>query len=172
MTTQNWQQVLPPQAVTTQHGELTTTSLKIAEAFGKRHDDVLRRIRSINCSPEFNARNFAGVEYLDSKGERRPMYELTRNGFFFMVMGFTGKKAERIREAYINAFDDMERQLQQRAVSQQNLVCLASHATEIDRIWRAQLQPALISLQSPARHELHERILTAAYIGRQVLANR
>jgi len=45
-----------------------TTSLEVARHFGKRHDDVLKRVRSLNCSSEFNDRNFAGVEYVDPKG--------------------------------------------------------------------------------------------------------
>lgn len=93
--------------------QIITTSLKVAEFFGKRHDDVLRRVRSLDCSPEFNARNFAPVEYVDKKGECRPAYEMTKDGFMFLVMGFTGKKAARIKEAYINAFNWMAEQLQQ-----------------------------------------------------------
>lgn len=87
--------------------EVVTNSLKVAEAFGKRHDDVLRKTRSLDCSEEFNARNFAGVDYIDGKGEVRPMYEMTKNGFIFLVMGFTGAKAAAIKEAYIHVFDEM-----------------------------------------------------------------
>ena len=95
------------------NNETTTTSLKIAEFFGKRHDDVLKKIKSLDCSPEFNHRNFAGVEYLDAKGESRPMYNITKDGFVFLTMGFTGSKASKFKEAYINKFNQMEKTLKE-----------------------------------------------------------
>ncbi|HDS1203082.1 TPA: Rha family transcriptional regulator [Shewanella algae] len=97
--------------VCAQDGALITTSINVAEAFGKRHDDVLRKIKVLDCSDNFNARNFTGVEYLDAKGEKRPMWQMTKDGFMFLVMGFTGKKAAAIKEAYINAFNWMAEQL-------------------------------------------------------------
>jgi len=93
--------------------QIRTTSVAVAEVFGKCHDDVLRKIKALDCSQEFNARNFAVVEYLDGKGEKRPAREMTKNGFMFLVMGFTGKKAAAIKEAYINAFNQMAGQLEQ-----------------------------------------------------------
>lgn len=97
------------------NGTIKTTSLKIAEHFGKRHDDVLKRIKSLDCSPEFHARNFAEmiIEIEIGKGATRksPAYEITRDGFMFLAMGFTGVKAAQWKEAYINAFNRMEIQL-------------------------------------------------------------
>lgn len=100
----------------TAHGEqVTTTSRKIAELFGKRHADVLRRIDNLDCSGDFNQRNFALVEYVDEKGEKRPEFEITRDGTAFLIMGFTGKQAGEFKEAYINAFNWMADMLRQRA---------------------------------------------------------
>lgn len=90
------------------NGHATTTSNQLAENFGKRHDHVLRAIRNLDCSPEFNARNFGAVEYADEKGEKRPAYTITRDGFVFLAMGFTGKEAAQWKEAYIEAFNAME----------------------------------------------------------------
>lgn len=59
-------------------GKMFTTSLIVAEAFEKNHYDVLKAISNLECSPEFNERNFAAVEYKDAKGEMRPAYRLTR----------------------------------------------------------------------------------------------
>ena len=87
---------------------VVTSSLMVAEYFGKRHKDVLRSISMLECSTEFNQRNFAPVTYQDAKGEQRPMYYLTRDGFTFLAMGFTGKVAAKFKEAYINAFNEME----------------------------------------------------------------
>ena len=38
--------------------EMETTSLIIAEHFGKAHKDVLRAIDNLSCSDEFSRRNF------------------------------------------------------------------------------------------------------------------
>ena len=91
--------------------QITTTSTDLAKYFGKRHADVIRRVENLGCSAEFNERNFALVEYEDGKGETRPMYRITRDGFVFLAMGFTGSKASQFKEAYINAFNQMEKQL-------------------------------------------------------------
>lgn len=99
--------------VTIKNGRAVTTSIAIAEFFGKRHDNVLRAIANVECSEKFNALNFEGVTYTDAKGEKRPMYQITKNGFVFLVMGFTGKKAAAFKEAYIAEFDRMEAELHQ-----------------------------------------------------------
>ncbi|MGL5282257.1 MAG: Rha family transcriptional regulator [Plesiomonas shigelloides] len=102
------------QLISINDGQPVTTSRKIAELFGKRHADVLRRISGLECSPDFNQRNFAFVEYVDDKGEARPEFNITKDGTAFLIMGFTGKKAAEFKEAYINAFNWMHGMLQQR----------------------------------------------------------
>jgi Rha family phage regulatory protein len=93
------------------NGQLTTTSRDIATCFGKRHTDVLERIRKLDCSPDFNARNFPLVEYIDAKGESRSEYRITRDGFSFLCMGFTGAKAAQWKERYISTFNEMAEKL-------------------------------------------------------------
>ena len=85
--------------------KIVTDTLTIARVFGKRHTEVLRAIKNLDLPNEFNRRNFASVDYLDKKGEKRPMYEVTKNGFMFLVMGFNGQKADRLKVAFIEAFD-------------------------------------------------------------------
>lgn len=92
--------------------QLYTPSTRIAEVFSRQHKDILRAIRNLDSSAYFNARNFALVDYKDAKGERRQMYNVTKDGFMFLVMGFTGKQAAAIKEAYINAFNQMADTLQ------------------------------------------------------------
>ena len=93
------------------NGTIKTTSLKVAEHFSKQHKNVLQSIERLECSPEFNRLNFKLVEYSDAKGENRPAYEMTKDGFTFLAMGFTGKEAAKWKEAYINAFNKMAEQL-------------------------------------------------------------
>ena len=96
-------------------GQLTTTSRDIADCFGKRHDDVLKRIRSLDCTPEFRHRNFAEASYQVAGGQgatgTHTEYRITRDGFSFLCMGFTGAKAAQWKERYISTFNQMAEQL-------------------------------------------------------------
>jgi Rha family phage regulatory protein len=93
----------------------TTTSLIVAEKFGKRHDTVLRAIRNLECSPEFHRRNFAElIAHAEvGKGAQKPIpaYSITRDGFAFLAMGFTGKEAAAWKEKFIAAFNALEAQV-------------------------------------------------------------
>jgi Rha family phage regulatory protein len=93
------------------NNQITTTSTDLAKCFGKHHRNVLRKIESLECSAEFSALNFELAEYKDEQDKTRPMYRITRDGFVFLAMGFTGTKAAQFKEAYINAFNQMEKQL-------------------------------------------------------------
>lgn len=97
-------------AVENEHA--VTTSLRVAEVFGKQHKDVLRAVKSLDCSEDFHKRNFALMQKsikIGNGAERKsPMYYITRDGFMFLVMGFTGKTAAKWKEAYIKAFNEME----------------------------------------------------------------
>lgn len=88
-----------------------TTSLNIAEIFGKQHKHVLRDIKELDCSEEFTKTNFGLSEYTDPTGRKLPYYTMTRDGFTFLVMGYRGKKAAAFKEAYIKAFNQMEQEL-------------------------------------------------------------
>ncbi len=110
-------QTLPALADTlvTLHGDHpTTTSRIIAAHFGKSHKDVLRAIESLECSEEFGRRNFALSSYINQQGKRQPMYDVTRDGFAMVGMGFTGSMAVRMKEGFIAAFNGMETALRQR----------------------------------------------------------
>lgn len=99
--------------ITIANGRAVTSSLAVAEYFRKPHKDVLAKISRLDCSAEFTERNFSPSEYTDSTGRKLPMFQITKNGFVFLVMGFTGKKAAAFKEAYIAEFDRMEKELRQ-----------------------------------------------------------
>lgn len=86
-----------------------TTSIMIAEVFSKEHNEVMKKIRA-NIE-FFNEGNFNLVEYMDAKGEKRPMYLLDRDFASFLIMSFTGKKAVEWKLKYIKAFNDMEQSI-------------------------------------------------------------
>ena len=86
----------------------TTTTLKVAEVFGKRHDNVLQKLENVECSKGFRYLNFKESSYTTKQGKSRTMYNVTRDGLVFLTMGFTGKKAANFKEMYIEAFNKME----------------------------------------------------------------
>lgn len=115
-------------------GHVTTTSNQVAEHFNKAHNLVLRAIRNLECSEDFRLRNFAQSSYRNEQGKEQPCYRLTRDGFVFLAMGFTGKDAAQWKEAYITAFNKMERELLARTTRPTN------PALDYDRISPAQAQ--------------------------------
>ncbi|WP_246033004.1 Rha family transcriptional regulator [Falsirhodobacter xinxiangensis] len=107
---------------------LRTTSKIIAERFGKRHADVLRAIRDmVEKEPVWGQRNFASFKNNDLTGESTSHYEMTRDGYSMLVMGFTGEKAMEWKIRFLEAFNKME------------------------AILKAQSQPVAIDLNDPAQ---------------------
>lgn len=85
------------------------SSLMVAKMFGKDHKSVLRAIKNMDCSEDFRRHNFAPSKYKDDRGKFQPCVTMTRDGFSFLAMGFTGKKAAQFKEAYIRRFNEMEK---------------------------------------------------------------
>lgn len=93
------------------NGEPTTTSILVAQRFGKLHKDVLRAIRNITKEVPEYGRNFALIQIDTNLGNGRirkdPAYLITEEGFSVLVMGFTGKEALHWKIAYAAAFRKM-----------------------------------------------------------------
>ncbi|MCE3041801.1 phage antirepressor KilAC domain-containing protein [Lacticaseibacillus rhamnosus] len=86
-----------------------TTSLRVAEVFGKDHKHVLETIS--NLAAEKSAAKFFAETTYYNRGKQYPMYYMNRDGFTLLAMGFTGKKALQFKISYINAFNSMETQI-------------------------------------------------------------
>lgn len=99
------------------HQQVVTSSLKVAEVFGKRHDNVMRDIENvIKGLLNFEDTNPTELFYLDSytneqNGQQYLQYLMNRDGLSLLVMGFTGKKALEWKLKYIEAFNQMEEKL-------------------------------------------------------------
>ena len=102
-------------ALTVQDGKVTASSRDIAKKFGKQHKNVIQSIELLDCSAEFKQLNFQPLKFI-YRGQEFPYYEMTRDGFSFLCMGFTGKKAAIWKEAYIAAFNAMEAELLQQKI--------------------------------------------------------
>ena len=90
-------------------------SLELAEVFGKNHKNVLRAIDKLP-DDEFKSANFIRHSYLDKTGRVLPCYNLTRDGFSLLVMGFTGERAYQWKIEFIKAFNTMEAELRRQVV--------------------------------------------------------
>lgn len=93
-------------------GNDVTTSLIVAEVFGKEHNKVCRDIENLSCSEQFRVANFGEATFENSKtGQLHKMYEMTKDGFSFLVMGYTGAKAGEFKERFIAEFNKREAML-------------------------------------------------------------
>lgn len=103
--------ILP--TVFARQGTVFANSRDLAAFFEKRHDNVVRDIdnllKSLNSSKLRSA--FEEVTMPDGQGIGRRTFDMTRDGFALLAMGFTGDKALRFKEAYIEAFNAMEAQV-------------------------------------------------------------
>lgn len=94
-------------------GQPVVSSREVANNFEKEHSKVLRTIKEkievnpILASPKY----FIESTYLDKSNRQSKEYLLTRDGFSFLVMGFTGAKADMWKLKYIEAFNKMEEKL-------------------------------------------------------------
>ena len=99
--------------LSTQNGEPVVSSREVAKNFGKEHKDVLKAINNLvaqNCA----AKSMFHLSDFENRGKKYPMYLMNRDGFSLLAMGFTGKEALEWKLKYIQAFNEMEKQLAQR----------------------------------------------------------
>lgn len=99
------------------NNQAVTTSLVLAEVFEKKHKNVIQAIEAKINTAENSAllkNMFIEDNYTASNGKQNRMYYLNRDGFTFIAMGFTGKKADEFKLKYIDAFNKMENQIKEK----------------------------------------------------------
>ncbi|AXL41166.1 MULTISPECIES: Rha family transcriptional regulator [Campylobacter] len=105
----------------TQNNQIFCTSLDIAKVFGKQHKHILELIgEKFNnneiknfCEPNFRLSfKTRKIEGFRGKERKYPYYQLTKDGFSFIAMGLTGRKADKFKIEFINAFNEMQKLLQ------------------------------------------------------------
>ena len=95
--------------VQTNGQQVFTTSLIVAEAYGKAHDKVLRSIRAMLNHEDaeikkFAVANFGDISYMDVMNRPQAAYRVTEDGFLELAMSFTGDAARKTRIRFIKAF--------------------------------------------------------------------
>lgn len=105
--------------VFTKDGEVFANSRDVAAFFGKQHGHVLRDIDNLIASePQLGLSNFGETPYVDnSNGQTYRAYNMDRDGFTLLAMGFTGGKALKWKLRYIEAFNAMEAEIRRIANS-------------------------------------------------------
>lgn len=91
--------------------EALADSRDVAAYFGKQHGHVLRDIRGLSCSDDFRRSNFGANFIKDLTGTSISHVKMTKDGFLFLVLGFNGDSAGKLKEAYIHQFNAMEAEL-------------------------------------------------------------
>ena len=93
------------------NNQVVVSSRQVAESFEKRHDNVLRDIESLKKDILNFEEMFQEAALPDSYGREQRVYLMNRDGFSLLVMGFTGSDALQWKLKYIQAFNEMEREL-------------------------------------------------------------
>jgi Rha family phage regulatory protein len=96
-------------------GRILADSRDVAAFFGREHKNVLAAIRDmIGKEPSLGELNFQPFKTKDLTGESTSHFEMDRDGFTLLAMGFTGAKALKWKLRYIEAFNAMESELRAR----------------------------------------------------------
>lgn len=125
-------------------GRLVVSSRQIAEHFEKNHRDVLKAIDSLMAEVG-SAQKFADLfmlgEYRNEQNKQvYREYLLTRDGFSLLVMGFNGSKALSWKLKYIEAFNQMEKQLSEPLTSTDLIIAAAQRLKAVESRQFAQEQ--------------------------------
>ncbi|SMC32318.1 phage regulatory protein, rha family [Fulvimarina manganoxydans] len=95
-------------------GAVFADSRVVAEVFDREHRTVLRAIDALIASePSLALHHFVQGCYANENtgAQRHRYFDMNRDGFSLLVMGFTGQKALRWKMGYIEAFNRMEEEL-------------------------------------------------------------
>ena len=102
-----------------QNDQVLTTSLKVAEVFEKEHKHVLDAVRKLFTAENSAVKQmFQESTYLNERNQSQPMFVMNRDGFTLLAMSFNGKKALDFKIAYIDAFNNMEAELNSQQTKQ------------------------------------------------------
>lgn len=99
--------------------KVTLTTLEVAKMMEVPHSDLLKKlegrkdrkgyIQILNEGQMSVVDYFIKSSYLDTKGEERPCYEVTRMGCDFLANKSTGEKGVLFTARYVKRFHEMEK---------------------------------------------------------------
>src|SRR5690625_1759437 len=91
---------------------VVTSSRNVARDFDKEHRNVIRNIERMLKNEQAHEMFFETYYTHEQNKQVYRQFLMNRDGFTLLVMGFTGQKAMDFKLKYINAFNDMEKQIQ------------------------------------------------------------
>ena len=138
--------------VTIRDGEVRASSADIASGFDKTHRDVVRAIdnliKKLQEAGREDVRNFEHTAIPDRYGRPQRAYEMDRDGFSLLAMGFTGAKALEWKLKFLEAFRRMEEALSNSQATNANhlssLHPLLQTAEGRDALWKGREQVRLM----------------------------
>lgn len=99
----------------------TITTMEIADMIGVKHWQIIRKLEGnndrkgyvdiLNDNQMVVVDYFIKSSYIDTKGETRPCYLVTKLGCDFLANKFTGEKGVLFTARYVKRFDEMEQAL-------------------------------------------------------------
>lgn len=171
------------QLVFKSNDQVVTSSRNIARDFEKKHQHVLRDIDSLKGVVQNWTDLFYETTYIHEQNKQEyRQYLMNRDGFTLLVMGFTGKTAMKFKLDYINAFNEMEKELTKPNKTKLLLETALKHEEEIEviksdvnylketmridgaqeykinRLGKKQVIKSLGGYQSPAYQELSSKV--------------
>ncbi len=96
---------------TTNHTGVLTDTLLIAEAFGRKHYDVLKIVRRLERNNAIGDGNISLSSYTTKQNKLAKMYQLDRKAFIVLALSFTGADADRLKGRFVDMFLNQEKEL-------------------------------------------------------------
>lgn len=129
----------PTSIVHLRHGQPFTSSVVIANEFGRRHDNVLQSLDSLIADGTLNHLEFKAVRYVDEKGESRRSLELSERGALIAMPFIGGRKSRLGQVRLVDAF-----------------LAIRSERMETTGDWKGQRRLVAVSyrIMSDALHEV------------------
>ncbi|KGL37412.1 Rha family transcriptional regulator [Listeria booriae] len=136
--------------------QAVTSSLQVAESFEKQHKDVLKAIDSLDFGSEDLRHQMFHEDTYENRGKSYRKILMNRDGFTLLAMGFNGKKAMQFKLRYIEAFNQMERNIKQ----QLDMAQLSPELQMVNGLFKALANQELATKQLETKIEDMKEILS------------
>jgi phage regulator Rha-like protein len=97
-------------AITTNHKDVETNSIKIAKSLDVQHSDVIRVIKRLVTNKAISQRTVAVSDYLSERGKSYNYFRLKEVEALQVVMSLSGAKAEQLHKEIAQAFVNMKKE--------------------------------------------------------------
>lgn len=146
------------------NNEVVTDSLMVAEVFGKRHNNVMRDVWNVigdlkSIEEQEGVLNFELTSYENEQNKQLyNKFNMTKDGFTMLVMGFTGKEAMKFKNMYIKEFNRMEEHIKNQQTPKLPTTYLEA-MKECVRLEETRLQLETKIEEDRPKVEYHDRVL-------------